>query len=105
MFYRAISLVLVAVIVHGSVGAQDQPQSPTQPATKMQQVLIGIAVIAGVVVAVLVIGSRPIRQEGRRYLIESALPFIDQPARSSMNSGVQLELLAKTLRQPIQTVG
>jgi hypothetical protein len=39
MFYRALSLLLVAVIVHGSLAAQDQPQSPTQPATKMQQVL------------------------------------------------------------------
>jgi hypothetical protein len=39
MFYRAISLVLVAVLVHGSIAAQDQPQSPQQTVAKMQQVL------------------------------------------------------------------
>ena len=39
MFYRAISLVLVAVLVHGSMAAQDQPQSPQQTVTKMQQLL------------------------------------------------------------------
>jgi hypothetical protein len=39
MFYRAISLVLVAVLLHGSVAAQDQPQSPPQTAANMQQVL------------------------------------------------------------------
>jgi Flp pilus assembly protein TadB len=39
MFYRAISLVLVAVLVHGSTAAQDQPQSPPQTVAKMQQVL------------------------------------------------------------------
>ncbi len=39
MFYRAISLVLVAVLVHGSIAAQDQPQSPPQTVAKMQQVL------------------------------------------------------------------
>jgi len=39
MFYRAISLVLVAVLLHGSVAAQDQAQSPAQTAAKMQQVL------------------------------------------------------------------
>lgn len=39
MFYRAISLVLVAVLVHGSIAAQDQSQSPPQPVAKMQQVL------------------------------------------------------------------
>lgn len=39
MFYRAISLVLVAVLVHGSIAAQDQSQSPPQTVAKMQQVL------------------------------------------------------------------
>jgi hypothetical protein len=39
MFYRAISLVLVAVLLHGSVAAQDQTQSPQQTVAKMQQVL------------------------------------------------------------------
>jgi hypothetical protein len=39
MFYRAISLVLVAVLVHGSIAAQDQTQSPQQTVAKMQQVL------------------------------------------------------------------
>jgi hypothetical protein len=39
MFYRAISLVLVAVLVHGSIAAQDQPQSPLQTVAKMQQAL------------------------------------------------------------------
>ena len=39
MFYRAISLVLVAVLVHGSIAAQDQTQSPPQTVAKMQQVL------------------------------------------------------------------
>jgi len=39
MFYRAISVVLVAVLVHGSVTAQVQPQSATQTAAKMQQIL------------------------------------------------------------------
>lgn len=39
MFYRAISLVLVAGLVHGSIAAQDQPQSPAQTVAKMQQVL------------------------------------------------------------------
>ena len=39
MFYRGISLVLVAVLVHGSIAAQDQPQSPQQTVAKMQQVL------------------------------------------------------------------
>ncbi len=39
MFYRAISLVLVAVLVQGSIAAQDQPQSSTQTVAKMQQVL------------------------------------------------------------------
>ena len=39
MFYRAISLVIVAVLVHGSIAAQDQPQSPPQTVAKMQQVL------------------------------------------------------------------
>jgi hypothetical protein len=39
MFYRAISLVLVAVLVHGSIAAQDQSQSPPQTVAKMQEVL------------------------------------------------------------------
>ena len=39
MFSRAISLVIVAVLVHGSIAAQDQPQSPPQTVAKMQQVL------------------------------------------------------------------
>jgi len=37
--YRAISLVLVAVLLHGSIAAQDQPQSPPQIVAKMQQVV------------------------------------------------------------------
>jgi hypothetical protein len=39
MLYRLISVVLVAVLPHGSVAAQDQPQSPPQTLAKMQQVL------------------------------------------------------------------
>lgn len=39
MFYRGISLVLVAILVHSSIAAQDQPQSPPQAVAKMQQVL------------------------------------------------------------------
>jgi hypothetical protein len=39
MFYRAISLVIVAALVQGSIAAQDQPQSPPQTVAKMQQVL------------------------------------------------------------------
>ena len=39
MLYRTISLVLVAVLVHGSIVAQDQPQSAQQTVPKMQQVL------------------------------------------------------------------
>lgn len=39
MLYRAISLALVVVLLHGSVAAQGQPQSPTQTVAKMQQVL------------------------------------------------------------------
>jgi cytochrome bd-type quinol oxidase subunit 1 len=39
MFYRAISLVLVAVLLHGSIAAQDQTQSPPQTVARMQQVL------------------------------------------------------------------
>jgi hypothetical protein len=39
MFYRAISLVLVAVLLHGSIAAQDQTQSPPQTVANMQQVL------------------------------------------------------------------
>lgn len=39
MIHRAISLVLVAVLLHGSVAAQAQQQSPSQTLPKMQQVL------------------------------------------------------------------
>lgn len=39
MIYGAVSLVLVAVLLHGSVAAQAQPQSPSQTVPKMQQVL------------------------------------------------------------------
>jgi hypothetical protein len=39
MLYKAISLALVAVLLHGSIAAQDQPQSSAQTVTKMQQVL------------------------------------------------------------------
>lgn len=39
MFYKAISLALVAVLLHGSIAAQDQPQSSAQTVAKMQQVL------------------------------------------------------------------
>jgi hypothetical protein len=39
MFYKAISVVLAAVLLHGSIAAQDQPQSPPQTVAKMQQVL------------------------------------------------------------------
>lgn len=39
MLYRAISLALVVVLLHGSVAAQGQPHSPTQTVAKMQQVL------------------------------------------------------------------
>ena len=39
MLHRAISLALVAVLLHGSVAAQAQPQSPPQTVAKMQRVL------------------------------------------------------------------
>ena len=39
MLYKAISLALVAVLLHGSIAAQDQPQSSAQTVAKMQQVL------------------------------------------------------------------
>jgi 1,4-dihydroxy-2-naphthoyl-CoA synthase len=39
MFYRAISLTLVAVLADGIVASQDQPQSPPQTVANMQQVL------------------------------------------------------------------
>jgi hypothetical protein len=39
MFYRVISLALVVVLLHGSIAAQGQPQSPSQTVAKMQQVL------------------------------------------------------------------
>ncbi len=38
MFSKMISAVLAAALLHGSIAAQDQPQSP-QNMTKMQQVL------------------------------------------------------------------
>ena len=38
MLYKALSLVLVVVLVHSSVTAQEQ-QSSTQPVAKMQQIL------------------------------------------------------------------
>lgn len=39
MLHRAISLALVAVLLHGSVAAQAEPQSPPPTVAKMQQVL------------------------------------------------------------------
>ena len=39
IFYRLTSLVLVVLLVHSTTWAQTQPQSPSQPLTKMQQVL------------------------------------------------------------------
>lgn len=39
MFYRAISLVLVAALAQSSMVAQDQPQSSAQAVAKMQEVL------------------------------------------------------------------
>jgi RimP-like protein len=39
MFYKAVSVALVAVFLHGSMAAQDQPQSPAQAVAQMQQVL------------------------------------------------------------------
>ena len=39
MFYKAVSLVLVAILLHGSIAAQDQPQSPAQTVAQMQQVV------------------------------------------------------------------
>jgi len=39
MFYRTISLVLVAILLHGSSAAQDKTQSPPQTVAKMQQIL------------------------------------------------------------------
>ena len=39
MFYRAVSVLLVAVLVHGSIASQDQPLSPQRTVAKMQQVL------------------------------------------------------------------
>jgi len=38
MLPKAISLVLVAVLLHGGVAAQAQQQSPLQPLAKMQEV-------------------------------------------------------------------
>lgn len=39
MLSKMVSVVLVALLLHGSIAAQTQPQSPSQPLTKMQQVL------------------------------------------------------------------
>jgi hypothetical protein len=39
MLYKAIALGLVAVLLNGSIAAQDQPQSPSQTVANMQQVL------------------------------------------------------------------
>jgi hypothetical protein len=39
MPYKITSLVLVALLLHGSIVAQDQSQLPVQTAAKMQQVL------------------------------------------------------------------
>ena len=39
MFYRTISVILVAVLVHGSIAAQDQTQSSPQTVAKMEEVL------------------------------------------------------------------
>ena len=39
MLYKAIAVVLVAVLLHGSGAAQDQSQSPPQTVAQMQQVL------------------------------------------------------------------
>ena len=39
MIFKMISIVLVAALLHDSIAAQTQPQSPTQTVTKMQQVL------------------------------------------------------------------
>jgi hypothetical protein len=39
MFYKAVSVALVAVLLHGSIAAQTEPQSPSQTVAQMQQVL------------------------------------------------------------------
>lgn len=39
MFYKMTAVVLVAVLLQGSVAAQDQSQSPLQTPAQMQQVL------------------------------------------------------------------
>jgi uncharacterized membrane protein len=39
MLYKTISLALVAVLLHGSIVAQAQPQSPAHTAAQMQRVL------------------------------------------------------------------
>jgi 1,4-dihydroxy-2-naphthoyl-CoA synthase len=39
MLYKAIALGVVAVLLNGSIAAQDQPQSPPQTVANMQQVL------------------------------------------------------------------
>ena len=39
MTYKMIAVLLVAVLLQGSLAAQNQPAPPTQTVTKMQQVL------------------------------------------------------------------
>ncbi|MBZ5656531.1 MAG: hypothetical protein LAO56_14785 [Acidobacteriia bacterium] len=39
MLYKMIAVVLVAVLLHGSLIAQTQPQSPVQTPAEMQQIL------------------------------------------------------------------
>ncbi|HYM79093.1 MAG TPA: hypothetical protein VE377_24170 [Candidatus Dormibacteraeota bacterium] len=39
MLYKAISLAIAAVLLHSTIAAQDQAQSPPQTVAKMQQVL------------------------------------------------------------------
>src|SRR5262249_50328038 len=39
MIFKTIAAVLVCVLLHNSVAAEDQPQSQTQTVDKMQQVL------------------------------------------------------------------
>ena len=39
MVSKMISVILVAALLHGSIAAQDQPQSPPQTVARMQQFL------------------------------------------------------------------
>ncbi len=39
MLHKAISLILLVVLLHGSIAGQNQTQSPPQTIAKMQQVL------------------------------------------------------------------